>query len=537
VKLRTVLALCLVLTSCQADGVLAPGQAPPIRDLVPAPSALRRLSVAQYTSAIHEVFGADITVPPRSALEPDVESSGYLSVDASSVTISRRGVSQYESAAYRIAHQALDDTHRATVVPCAPSAANDPVCARQVLQALGRRLFRRPMDTVDLDEATQLATDAADALTDFYAGLEFGIAYLLQSPRFLFREELGVDDPSTPGERAYDGYEMASRLAFFLWNAPPDAALLDAAAAGELDTADGVRLAADRLLDDPRADGGIREIAYEWFGLSGLDDLSKDATVFTSISPEVGPAAREETQHLLTHVFRSDMDARDLLTTRDTFVDRKLASIYEIPAPRTPFDMVTLPVSAHREGLLGEVSFLALYAHPTSTSPTLRGRFIRERLLCERVPSPPVGVNTAIPAPSPGALTLRTRLEMHQQVAYCAGCHRQMDAMGLGFEAFDGLGRARDEENGVAIDASGDLDGAHFRDALELSRMLHDDPRFSDCMVHQAYRIATGHLETEGELGTLRRLSLEFAANGYSLRQLLEMIVVSDGFRRATPQP
>jgi hypothetical protein len=162
---------------------------------------------------------------------------------------------------------------------------------------------------------------------------------------------------------------------------------------------------------------------------------------------------------------------------------------------------------------------------------------VRERLLCERVPQPPVGVNTAIPAPSPDALTLRARLTDHQQVAYCASCHRRMDDIGLGLEAFDGLGRIRDEENGVPIDASGNLDGRAFRDAQELAAMLHDDPRFSDCLVHQAYRIATGHLETEGEAGTLRRLALEFASHGYSLRQLLTAIVTSDGFRRATPQP
>jgi hypothetical protein len=547
--LRIVLALA-VLASCRADDdqIAGPGSIT-VAPLTPAPSALRRLSVLQYTAAIHDALGAGITVPPRSALEPDVEDSGYLSVDASSVTISRRGVAQYEAAAYNIAHQALADPgRRAMLVPCAPVAAVDDACARMALAQIGLHLYRRPLAPAvpaapgqpalpaELDVATGIATQAAAALGDFYAGLEFAIAFLLQSPSFLFREELGTDDPSTR-DRLYVGYEMAGRLSYFLWNAGPDQALLDDAAAGRLDTADGVRTAAERLLADPRAEDGVRELAYEWLGLSGLDDLVKDPMVYTQISPEVGPAAREETMRVVAHAFATDMDARDLMTTRDTFVDRKLASIYRIQAPRSDWGLVSFDPSSPRAGLLGHISILSLYAHPVATSPTLRGKFIRERLLCDPVPHPPVGVNTAIPAPSPTALTLRSRLLAHQQVAYCAGCHRRLDGIGLGLERFDGLGRYRDLENGVPIDASGDVDGHPFRDALELGHMIHDDPRFAECMVRQAYRVGSGHIETDGEAGTIRELYIDFATHGFSLRHLLESIVVSDGFRRAVAQP
>ncbi|MFO0686969.1 MAG: DUF1592 domain-containing protein [Sandaracinus sp.] len=534
----TALVLALALASCQsASGGVAPPPPSTPQPLVPAASALRRLSVAQYGAALRDAFGDDITVPSRSALEPDVEASGYLSIDASSVTISRRGVGQYEAAAYNIAHQAMDATHRTSLVTCAPSAAVDATCARTTLEPIGRHLYRRPLEPSELDDAVSIATQAATALGDFYAGLEFGIAYFLQSPSFLFREELGAEDPDAPGELRYTGYEMASRLSFFLWNAPPDAELLDAAGSGQLDTAEGVRAAAERLLADPRAEDGVRELAYEWLALSGLDDLSKDPTVYTQISPEVGPAAREETMRVVAHVFTSEMDARDLMTTRDTFLDRKLASIYLVRAPREPFGLVTLPESSPRAGLLGHLSILALNAHPIATSPTLRGKFIRERLLCDPVPPPPVGVNTQIPEPSPDALTLRDRLLAHQEVAYCAGCHRRLDGIGLGLEAFDALGRFREEENGVPIDASGELDGRTFEDARGLGLLIRDDPRFAECMVRQAYRVASGHLETEGEAETIDRLYVDFATHGYSLRRLFEELVVSDGFRRAVPQP
>jgi hypothetical protein len=199
--------------------------------------------------------------------------------------------------------------------------------------------------------------------------------------------------------------------------------------------------------------------------------------------------------------------------------------------------MVTFDERSPRAGLLGQISILALYAHPIATSPTLRGKFIRERLLCDPVPHPPVGVNTAIPEPSPNAPTLRSRLLAHQDVEYCASCHRRLDGIGLGLEEFDGLGRFRSTENGVAIDASGNVDGQPFRDAIGLGQTIHDDPRFAECVVRQAFRVATGHMETPGEAGTLRSLWIDFATHGYTLRRLIEQIVVSDAFRRATPQP
>ncbi len=531
----SVLALCLGLAGCASlDTPIAPGAPRPFTELTPAPSGLRRLSAAQYTNSVHDIFGDDIVVPPASRLEPDVDSSGYLSVDSSSVTISRRGVAQYEAAAYDIAAQAMDASRRARFVTCAPVSADDAVCARTALEALGLRLYRRPLTREELDAATGIATASAAALTDFYDGLEFGIALLLQSPSFLFREELGHDIGD--GQRAYDGFEMASRMSHFLWNTTPDAELLGDAASGALDDEAGLAAATERMLADPRAEQGAREFAFEWLGLSGLDDLVKDPSVYTQISPEVGPSAREETLSVVAHFFRTGQDARELMTTRETFLDRKLASMYVVRAPREDFGLVTFDEDSPRPGILGHISILALYAHPVSTSPTLRGRFVRERLLCDPIPQPPVGVNTAIPEPSADAPTLRVRLAAHQEIEYCGSCHRRMDGIGLGLEAFDGLGRFRRLENGQPIDASGDLDGHAFEDARELGQVIHDDTRFTGCITRQMYRIATGHIETEGERGTLRELRIAFASGGYSLSQLMESIVMSDGFRRAVPQ-
>jgi hypothetical protein len=453
-------------------------------------------------------------------------------------TISPRGVEQYETAAYDLAEQAMEPGLRAQLVPCAPASATDADCAASALEAIGEGLYRRPLAEAELDQAVALATGAGATLGDFYDGLEFGIAYFLQSPSFLFREEIGAPTGAGPEALRYDGYELASRMAYFLWNGPPDAALRDAAAAGVLDTEEGVRREAARMLDDARAREGVRAFVEDWLNLRELDRMVKDPTVFVHASPDVGPAAREETVRVFQHlVLDEPSDLREVMTTRVTFVDRRLAAIYGVRAPREPFGRIELPADGPRRGLLGHVAVLAPNAHPTATSPTRRGAFIRERLLCDTVPAPPANVNTAIPEPSPDARTLRERLLAHQEVDVCRSCHLQLDNVAFGLETFDSLGVARTTENGVPIDASGDLDGAPYRDFLELAEHVQDDPRFPRCVATQAFRVAVGRHEESGEAGELRRIYTRFANGGFRFRELMIEIVASRAFREATPAP
>jgi hypothetical protein len=202
-------------------------------------------------------------------------------------------------------------------------------------------------------------------------------------------------------------------------------------------------------------------------------------------------------------------------------------------ACKTDYD-VMVRMDGPRRGLLGQVGVLAQNAHPTATSPTRRGAFIRERLLCDRVPAPPANVNTAIPEPSPDARTLRERLLAHQEVEVCASCHVFLDDVGFGLESFDSLGRARTTENGATIDASGTIDGVPYADARELAEHVQAHPRFPQCLATQAFRVAVGRHETDGENGELRRIYTRFANGGYRFRDLMVEIVLSRAFREAT---
>lgn len=488
----------------------------------PQEPTLRRLTRAQYVNAMTALLGPDLFVP--TSLEPDVEQGGLYALGAATSAISPRGIEQYESAAFELAAQALASPE--DLVGCTPTGIVDDVCAAEVLGALGRRAWRRPVSAEELQVLVDLSGAAATELADFHDGLAYGVAAVLQSPWFLYRVELGVDGRLT-------ALELATRLSFFLWNSLPDEILLAAAEAGELETAAQIAAQVDRMLDDPQAHEGVRALFTEMLRLHALDDLNKDPSVFPHMSPEVGPSAREQT--LLTIedlVFESDADFLTLLTTRRTYLDRTLAAIYDVRAPeRDGFGLTELSGSGPRRGYLGQVSFLALEAHPVSSSATKRGAFVREVLLCQPVSPPPADVDTSIPEADADSPTLRERIATHLEDPTCAGCHTLTDYIGLGLEQFDGLGLFRTTENGAPIDPSGDLDGVAFDDAWELAAAIRDDPAFAACLVETTWRYGAGHPVLGGERAAMNWLVDAFRLSDHSYRELLRTYASSEAFR------
>ncbi len=528
-RLLSSLVLAVVAGCSGGDDPAPAPEAPKVAPDIPAQTGLARLTADQYRASIADVFGPEIVVPAQ--LEPDVVQEGLIAVGATAASISARGVEQYESAAFKIASQAMkSDAVRARVVPCAPGGPGDAACAEKLASSLGLRLWRRPLSADEVASVRDLTLKAAAVLGDFYKGAELGIARLLQSPYFLFRVGLGEQ---IDGARRYPAYELAARLSYFLWNTTPDDELLGAAANGALSTEAGLREQAERLLASPRARIGLRSFVTQWLGLGDLDQLSKDPTLFTYYTPDLGPMAREETLRLFERVaFDERGDFRDVFTTRRTSVNPKLASMYEVPAPtRDGFGEVELPWDGPRAGLLGHISLLAQYAHPVSSSATLRGKFIRGRLLCGEIPPPPVNVNTALPEPSGTTRTLRERVAEHLTDPGCRACHFRMDPIGLGLENFDGIGRYRRDDHGERIDPSGDVDGARFADARGLGQALRDDPRTTRCVSAYMYRYATGFLEAYQEEPTIDAVDYAFRASGHRLDQLMLAIALTPAFR------
>jgi len=519
-------ALVLACASC----------APPI-EVDPAEPVLRRLTAEQYTRSMAILFGADIVVPPQ--LEPDVALDGFYALGSSETSISPRGVEQYEVAAFAIAEQALTEAPiRSAIVPCSPASttARDDACAAQFAAELGLRAWRRPVADAEVERLVAVAGGATDALGSFDAGLEYVVAALLQSPNFLFRHEAGEPDPDGEGRR-YTSWEMATRLSFFFWNSAPDDDLLAAAADGELTDPDGIRAHAERLLADPRTRDGLRSFFTDRLTLYELDDLSKDPLLFTHMSTEVGPAAREQTLRDLERIaFDVEAPYSDFFISRETHLNRKLASIYSVPAPaREGYGLAVLDEADGRRGFLGHISFLAQASHPVSSSATLRGLYVRRNLLCDPVPAPPAGVDTSIPEPSGDVQTLRARVAEHLEDPYCASCHDVLDTIGLGLENFDAIGAWRDTDHGAVIDPSGNVDDEAFDDAWELGQVLADHPGTAACLVTSLFRYALGHPEALGERDALDALIDGFDRGGQLLLPAMLAVATSPAFRVVGP--
>ena len=518
------------------NGLLGAG-APNAMVFQPAPSTLRRLTLAQYRNSIADLLGPGVTI--NGDLEADTALDGFASIGAARVSLSATATEQFDTAAFDLAHQALSNaTTRGALVGCAPAGTTDATCAGSFITAFGRRAWRRDLTAAEVSEYATIATTAAGMLNDFWGGLEYGLAGLLDSPHFLYREELGAPDPAVPARRIFSGYELASRLAFLVTNSTPDDTLLDAAKSGKLSTVAGLGAEAQRLLASPRAHAAMSNFFTELYELANLDSLPESPMSFPQVSATLGASMRGETLQVLDDLtFGANVDFRTLFDTTTTYVNAELASLYGLPAVTgSGYVQVTLPASGPRAGFLGQGSYLAMLSHADSSSPTRRGKFIREVLLCQSVPSPPPNVNTTFPVDAPGAAprTTREKLEQHRLAgSACAACHQVMDPIGLGLENFDGIGAYRTMEVGQPIDASGNLDGVAFTDARGVGAALKNHPSLGSCLTRDVLRYTIAHIETAGEEPVVDALAQQLATNGYQFRSLLLGVVASASFRYA----
>ncbi len=496
----------------------------------PAGPVLATLTTTQYRNAVSDLLGSGL---PDVALEPDTNPYLFTAIGAARSTAAERTVRAWETAAHRLTEAAFAvPERRVALVGCTPTAPDAP-CVRAYFERFLRRAWRRPATVEELDRFVALSRRLG--ARDAWTGVRYATAAALQSPSFLYRVELGAPLAGKPGRRRYTAYEMASRLAFTLWNSVPDDALLDAAARGALDRDDTLRTEARRLLRNPRARSAVRAFFVQYLGLGALDGLARDPTLYPEVTPALAASMREEVERLVEDVvFTHDGDFRAVFSSTSTFLDARLAGLYglAIPPGAEGFTRIDLPLDSGRGSLLTTAAILAVTAHPNATSPTARGRYIRERLLCERVPDPPMNVPLNLEAGDSGVRpTLRDRLERHRRDPACAGCHSRTDPVGLGFEDFDAIGRRRTMESGRPVDARGDLDGVTFVGARALGEILARDPRVAACVVRQVYRFATARLETDAEAGVLADLEERFAARNYRFLELLVELVASEGFR------
>ncbi|MEM9314102.1 MAG: DUF1592 domain-containing protein [Pseudomonadota bacterium] len=505
----------------------------------PGTRALVSLVTAeQYRNSLGHIFGPGIDLQVEFA--PVARTEGLLANSAAIAGVSSAQLQGIQGIASSVASQVVDPRHRNYLVPCTPAAldAPDERCAELFLSKVGRLLFRRALSNREVAMYVKHAGEAAVQLEDFYAGLEIALEGMLISPEGLFVVERAEVDPDDAERRRLDAYSLASRLSFFLWNAAPDDELLAAAESGELSTAKGVERSVERMLASPRLVDGMRAFFDDMFAFEEVKTLSKDSTIYPEFTGVTAEDAREQTlRTAIDHLLTRDADYRDLFTARSTYMSPALGIIYGVPA-EPGWTEHNFPEDSPRSGLLTQVSFLSLHAHPGRSSVTLRGKALRELFLCQTVPEPPPGIDFSVVSnPDSAYPTQRERVAAHLETPSCAGCHRITDPIGLALEQFDGAGAYRLTENGATIDASGGLDGFEFDGAVGLGAALRENPELPRCLVQRVYSYGTG-----GPPGTEAREVMDyfneaFVAGGYRLRELLRTVALSSAFSRIQPAP
>lgn len=532
-RIRRALALSAIVLAGCVGSIGDPPEVPPEKPVL-GEALLPRLTAHQYRAALVDLFGDAL---PETPVQPDTNPFLFTSIGATIDPLSEFGTQLLEEDADLLTHFIFDDpAKRTALVGCEPQAPGD-ACVVDFLRTFGRRAHRHTLDPIELERWVTVATDLADG--DAWIGVRTAVAGMLQAPSFVYRIELGEPDPNDASRLRYTGFEMASRLSFLIWDAPPDDTLLDAAETGDLLGAAGLERETRRLLASPRARASVQGFFAQYLDLGKLDGISRDATLYPTFTSSLAEAARTEAKLLVDDlVFRRDADVRELFSTRRTFVNSELAALYGVTAEgATPiaFVPIELPADGPRAGLLTSAAFLTMNAHEATTSPTLRGKYVRERVLCSEVPPPPPDVNTNIEMMPGDPKTLREQLDQHRQNPACAGCHAIIDPPGFLFEGFDAIGAARTTDNGYPVDTSGDLDGTVLADARALADLLATDERVGRCMVKQLYRHAMGRLNESLEKPALDAMHDRFAEKGFRFQELVIALVTSESYRFVAP--
>jgi hypothetical protein len=522
-------AIFLGSVSVQADTAGRPAAAtqPAIK------VGLRRITETQYRHTIADVFGPAIKVEAR--FEPERREEGLLALGSAMLSLTSSGFEQYFALARSISEQVLSEKSRDTAVSCKPvdAAKADDACASQFVAHYGELLFRRPLTAAELQSRLKTAALGASQAGDFYAGLELALTSLLVAPDFLFRIESAEPDPANPQQRRLDAFSKATRLSFLLWDSTPDEELLSAARSGAIHSQAELEKQIERMIASPKFHDGARAFFADMFQMDGFGNLVKDPTIYPKFNQSVAEAARE--QMLLRTIdllVTRQGDYRDLFTSHDTFLNRSLASVYSVPfASKDAWMRYEFPQDSERSGILTDVGFLSLHAHPGTSSPTRRGIKVLEIFMCQATPQPPANVDfSAVQDSTKG--TVRGRLLDHMENEGCSGCHRRTDPLGLALEHFDGLGQLRTMENGTPIDVSAELKDVTIEGARGVGEYLRNEPRVPACLVRNVYSYGVGEKTFGRDKAYLKAQTDAFIASGYRFPALVRQMASSPEFFR-----
>lgn len=429
-----------------------------------------------------------------------------------------------------------DTPVRQRIFSCRPASdAEEAPCARSIVNRLGSDAYRRPLSDDDRNGLMTLY-ESGRASGGFEAGIRTALEGILASPDFVFRFERAPSGlPAGASYRLRD-LDLASRLSFFLWSAPPDRQLVAVAAKGTLSQPAVLEREVRRMFADPRASALSTRFAAQWLRLPDLELVQPDIRQYPDFDEQLRSAMRTETETFFDHLVREDRSVLDLYRADYTYVNARLAQHYGIPnVAGDRFRRVQYPDSTRR-GILSHASVLTLTSHATRTSAVERGKWVMEVLLNSPPPPPPPGVPDleATPGTTGGRqLTVRERMEQHRKSPACSSCHKMMDPIGLAMEHFDVTGRLRLRDNGMPIDSRGELwDGSKAENLQQLqAALLKRDDTLLRTFTRNLLAYAVGRRIEASDMPTVRRIVRDAAAQDHRMTAYILGVVNSPAFQ------
>ena len=416
----------------------------------------------------------------------------------------------------------------------APASARR--CAQSIITRLAADAYRRPLTAEDVRGLLSLYDAGNKSGRDFESGVRTALEGILASPDFVFRFERAPANAAPGTEYRLSDLDLASRLAFFLWSAPPDRALVAVATHGQLSQPAVLEREVRRMLADPRASSLATRFAAQWLRLPDLDMVQPDIRQYPDFDEQLRGAMRRETELFFDNIVRDDRSVLELYRADYTFMNERLAQHYGIPnVAGSAFRRVQYPDSTRR-GILSHASVLTLTSHATRTSAVERGKWVMEVLLNSPPPPPPPGVPDleATPQTSGGrVLTVRERMEEHRKNPSCRSCHKMMDPIGLALENFDATGRWRLRDNGMPIDSRGELwDGSTAQGVPELqAALLQRRESLLRTFTRNLLAYATGRRVAYYDMPTVRKIVRDASTKNDRMSAYIMGVIKSPAFQ------
>ena len=427
-----------------------------------------------------------------------------------------------------------DYPSRRKIFVCRPAGSADEVgCAKKIIAGLVRQAWRRPAVDADVESMLGYFQQGRNG-GDFDSGVRTAIQAIVANPQFVFRFERTPANVRPGSVYRIGDLELASRLAFFLWSAPPDDQLLTLASQGKLKDPNVLEQQVRRMMADARSEALSRNFAGQWLRLQNLKDLQPDDYQFPNYDKNLFDSMRRETEIFFDSLMREDHSAMDILNANFTYVDERLAKHYGIPNVVGPRFRKVAVTDENRLGILGHGSVLALTSVATRTSPVNRGKWVLNVLLGTAAPTPPPNVPPLKENNGDGkALSVRERMEAHRENEPCHSCHQIMDPLGFAFDNFDTLGQWRVKDAGFVIDPSGTLyDGTKVTGPADVRRaILGHSEAFVRGFTSEMLMYGIGRVLEPFDMPAVRAVDREAAKGNYRLSSIVMGIVKSAPFQ------